>query len=301
MSKRLIADGNTGRVAILEGGSRSAFDDPSAYMNRVYFHSDLDYLSVVQEVQLDAVTFPSVTAGHHTRRSGKKGKSTVNIPEPQAGVRTYILGNVLGDLDGPVVVFYNGSPLNGPIIMATSDAIWDIRDVYLDPGSGNLMWGPYTHDFPAGSTTFRSVSVGVASGQFVITETYFVTDATLPGQTLSGISVLKLNLGSQNPTSNETLHIEPTLFIASKGKLDSRLRYISKSNGDARAYLYAGRTLDLDNGAMRMAVSQEGGGYTDSMFYGSGSNWIHPYGQSGYAAPPRPDMWKPDPPIGVKW
>jgi hypothetical protein len=257
MTKRLIADGVTGRVAIMEGGSRHAFDSPSDHMDKIYFHSDLDYLSIVQKAYIAGVYMPPIQAGYTERvfRDGKKGTYVFTEPKIVQGVRTYVVANVLGDLNGPVITLYQGRPVTGPLLLC------DISSSETVSGGAVIP-----------TRAYRSVGFGISGGTITVTETYLsIGGGTVPGYTLNDVVALKLNLGSANPTSAESLHIEPTLFIASKGKLDSRLRYLARS-ASPDTYLLPGRTMDLSNGGVRYANSDGANTVTDTGPY-EGSWW----------------------------
>lgn len=66
MSKTFYADGETGKVAIMEGAfSQTVFDNPQANSDKIYFHSDFLYLKHVGDLS-GSVSYSAVTAGYYT-------------------------------------------------------------------------------------------------------------------------------------------------------------------------------------------------------------------------------------------
>lgn len=77
MAKKLYSDGNTGKVAIFNPAVAAAFDNPRGNLGAVYFHSDLDYVSVA------AVLDVNVT--HTARNVGGTGSHGYATPQFSAG------------------------------------------------------------------------------------------------------------------------------------------------------------------------------------------------------------------------
>lgn len=228
MAKRLMADGKTGKVCIMEGGSRSVFENPRDNLNKVHFHSDLDYLTIVQQMTIAGLSMPAVAKKFdaYTVDSKKgKGSDTYYVPHFQSGTRYYNLGTLVGDPDGPILGFMGNQPLASfPLFWRTS--------------------GDYN--------AFRTVSLVRRGSEVWLSENWMNLGLDIPEQTIADIKIVKFNLMSDsNPNSNYKLMIKPDRFIASGGKLDSAARYVKKMDAGAPFAMYYGRTMDCSNGGGR--------------------------------------------------
>ncbi len=267
MSRRLMADGVTGKVAIMREGSRDAFENPKKNLNKIHFHSDLDYLGVVQQLFIANVAFPQVTGITEVVESKSKGGGFFGgkhshtdrfyYPQIQNGIRYYYLGDIVGDIDGPMLGFRDGTtPLTAiPIYNAS----------YQQHGSSYQAW--------------RAVSLGLDGSKIMMKETWYSMGADIPAQSVNDIRIVKFNMMTgANLPDNRTLFISPDRFIASKGKLDSRNRYVQRSD-TGPYWVYYGRTMNTDNGGGRWvypvlsngqvqnAYLEEGGYRSDDPFY----------------------------------
>lgn len=265
MSRRLMADGVTGKVAIMREGSRDAFENPKDNLGKIHFHSDLDYMGIVQQLFIANVAFPARQGSIEKVESSEKGggffgkshTKTFYYPRAQSGIVYYYLGDIVGDIDGPMLGFRDG---NTPLT-----AIPIYQNTYNSKGSNYQAW--------------RSVSIGLDGSKIMMKETWYSMGADLPAQSVNDIRIVKFNMMTgANLPDNRTLYITPNLFIASKGKLDSRNRYVKRS--DAGPYwVYYGRTMNTDNGGGRWvypvvvngqvqnAYMEEGGYQSDTPFY----------------------------------
>lgn len=267
MSRRLMADGKTGKVAIMRQGSRDAFENPKDNLGKIHFHSDLDYMGIVQQMFIANVAFPARQGSIEEVKSTSKGggffggkhshTTTYYYPRAQSGIAYYYLGDIVGDIDGPMLGFRDG---NMPL---TSIPIY--QNTYNWKGSNYQAW--------------RSVSIGLDGSKIMMKETWYSMGADLPAQSVNDIRIVKFNMMTgANLPDNRTLYITPNVFIASKGKLDSRNRYVKRSD-NGPYWVYYGRTMNTDNGGGRWvypivnngvvqnAYLEEGGYQSDTPFY----------------------------------
>lgn len=243
MARRLIADGNTGRVAIMKEGSRDAFMNPKDNLSKIHFHSDLDYLGIVQQVFAPAIALPFVggerfAVTYKEKNSwGKSKEKTKWFPYMKSGLGKYVLGDIVGDLEGPIIAFRGNSPMN-------------MAPVYTNQWmqDGNAYFAR------------RSVSVCVEGSRIILLDSWISCGVDLPSISVGDIRVAKFNLmvGANLP-SNKTLHIDPTRFIASRGKLDSRNRYVYKAPYGP-LWLFTGKTMAFGyDGGMKWATCDSAG------------------------------------------
>ncbi|MCA0944482.1 hypothetical protein LCM08_06125 [Salipiger pacificus] len=238
--RRLIADGNTGRLAILTGASRAAFDDPAGNMSDVLFHSELDYLRVEQEV-IGTVTFPRRDAQWKTV---EKKKSKWKLPVLAQGEALFPVATAVGDVDSPIAVF----TLDGSQVGAT--AIMD--DLNIGPESDGFQALVESLNSAGGKQALRTVSTFIApDGQITVREKYLLYGAHLPEASLS-LRIVKFNaLTGPDPDEPFTLKLTPSQVVASQGKLNSNYRYVRKVPGGLAKFRFVyGRTMDLQNGSL---------------------------------------------------
>lgn len=246
MSRRLMADGVTGKVAIMREGSRDAFENPKDNLSKIHFHSDLDYLGIVQQLFLANVAFPAIPGkiGSYTTTSkggflgSKSSSKTYYYPMLQSGQNTYIVGSIVGDTDGPMLAFRDD------VVPLTMIPIFQTN--YVKDGSNHTGW--------------RQVSIGLNGNDIVVQEDWYSLGVDIPEQSINNIRIVKFNMmvGANLP-DNRTLLITPNLFIASKGKLDSRNRYIRRS-ATGPYWVYYGRTMNSENGGGRWVYPIINGG-----------------------------------------
>lgn len=266
MSRRLMADGVTGKVAIMRQGSRDAFENPKDNLGKIHFHSDLDYLGIVQQIIIDSVAFPArkgliETVEVSSKGGGFLGKGSKTkryyYPMVSSGINYYYVGDVVGDLDGPMIGFRDGVM---PMTMTPTFQTTFFKD-------GNAYFG------------WRNVTLGLDGSRIVVKETWYSLGVDIPAQSINNIKIVKFNMmvGANLPAS-QTLLISPTKFIASKGKLNSSNRYVQRSiNGPY--WLYPGKTMNsengggrwvypiVNNGVVQNAYMEENGYKSDTPFY----------------------------------
>lgn len=258
MARRMMADGTTGKVAIMEGGSRDAFNNPTSNLSKIHFHSDLDYLTVVQQMFIPQVSFGAIQGRTQSidtgKKGGKKGGSTIIVPLPSGGTNYYHIGTLAGDPTGPTLGFSNNQPLSSMILYTNSYQ------------SYNSAW-----------SAMRSVSLVQQGSELYIAEQWYSLGANLPAQAIYNVQVVKFNLMSdQNPNSPYKLYITPTRFIASGGKLDSATRYVKRSPGGPW-FVFPTRTMDCANGGGRWART-DGSYYDENGYVGTWTAETGPVG-----------------------
>lgn len=254
MVKRLILDGNTGDMAILSSRGRYPFDHPESALDQVHFHSRLDYFAVVEKISIPVISFASVAATYYTYTSCDKGGfmknddcHTVSIPTPYSGSRQYLLGSLSSDTTSPIIGFFT---FNGRRYQTSGACI----------KSSNSEWSAYA--------SWRNIGISMSGNNVFLTEDYMGIGEPVPAQVITNVEIFKFKLMTDaNPTSTKTLQITPTRFIASRGKLDSNLRYVRRTlNPDH--YLTYGRTMDLANGGVRYMMP-DGSHVDDNGYNGS--------------------------------
>lgn len=253
MSRRLMADGVTGKVAIMREGSRDAFENPKDNLSKIHFHSDLDYLGIVQQMVIANVAFPKITGkiGSYTTTSkgggflGKGSHSkTYYYPMLQSGQNSYNIGTIVGDVDGPMLAFRDD------VMPLTMIPIFQSN--YVKDGSNYTGW--------------RQVSIGLSGNNVIVQEDWYSLGVDIPEQSINNIRIVKFNMmvGANLP-DNRTLYITPQVFIASKGKLDSRNRYVRRST-TGPYWVYYGRTMNSENGGGRWVYPVVNGGVVQNAY-----------------------------------
>lgn len=109
---------------------------------------------------------------------------------------------------------------------------------------------PANTQIQAVGSSFRTVAIELTTTTVRVYETAWVYQHNLP----SIQKTYKVVLFSQpivNATT-KTFHIEPTLFTASRGKLDTRNNYLRRSVSSPMFWFSAGRTADAANGSFRI-------------------------------------------------
>lgn len=257
MARRLIADGNTGRVAIMKEGSRDALVNPKDNLSKIHFHSDLDYLAIVQQVFAPAIALPAIRGEQFTVTWKEKGglfkgdkTHTEYFPKLKSGVGKYVIGDIVGDVDGPIIAFRGNSPMN---LMPVHMSSWS--------QNGNSYYSE------------RTVTICVEGGKIILLDTWTSCGASIPAITIGDVRLAKFNLMTgANLTSNKTLEITPTRFIASRGKLDSRNRYVYRAPGGP-LWLFTGKTLNVGyDGGLKWATCDAYG----NVSYVTANGYIEP-------------------------
>lgn len=161
------------------------------------------------------------------------------------------------------------------------------RHTYLtpNPASGavnslthNLGYVPHALVFvgndmlPANSqiqhvgSSFRTVAIEVTTTQVRVFETAWVYQHDLPAITKNyKIVLFTQKLGS---SGNQTLRIEPSQFIASRGKLNTAYNYLRRSLTSPMFWFSKGKTADVANGSFKI-VTANGSTITRSPYNGS--------------------------------
>lgn len=114
MSKTFYADGNSGKVAIMEGDlDLNAVNNPILNTNKLYFHSDLNYLYRVAKFSGNA-TFDAVPANSWNTREVEMGTIAWNIGSP-----IIFLGRI------------NGVETNINLLVQSNNNLGDFRFVWF--------------------------------------------------------------------------------------------------------------------------------------------------------------------------
>jgi hypothetical protein len=119
MSKRLFAGKIPGTstyvTSIYSGTDDNPLSNPTAYLDRLYFDTRLDYMHLVRTIDI-SVAFPGEGV---TTDCGKKGKNCADIP--RQGTRDYDLG-AHGQSYTPTCLIYdrdNGRAITGTMFIQT--------------------------------------------------------------------------------------------------------------------------------------------------------------------------------------
>jgi len=100
-----------GTIAIYENTDDDPFDDPLDHLDRVKFHSDLDYLKII-DVQTYSLTLPAIGTGGSGQGSGGRHGLRTNLYTLGAHGRPgqpFVLGKV--DVGGVPVAFVGSVPV----------------------------------------------------------------------------------------------------------------------------------------------------------------------------------------------
>lgn len=257
MARRMMVDGASGKLAIMANGSRDVLLNPGKNLSKLHFHSDLDYLMMSSQLYFDTLTFggtPAVWDSVWIENKKGKGGYTQYYPRPTAGVRSYYLGECPGNPNDPVVGWYTS---DGPTIecwWTSYDPQYRFMSGYYEPPRGQFQIGgaaPLAAFTNTKGNFNRNITFKMVGNSVYLIERYFFCGMDLPTQSIRQIRMARFNLmSSSNPTSNKTLEITPTRFIASRGKLDSSGRYLYRSY-NPQYWLQYGQLLDCQNGGVR--------------------------------------------------
>ncbi|MDV2968721.1 hypothetical protein RZ532_22285 [Nitratireductor aquimarinus] len=117
---------------------------------------------------------------------------------------------------------------------------------------GNDMLPANTQIQHVGSS-FRTVAIELTTTQVKIYETAWIYQHALPAITKTyKVLLFTPPLGGDE---SETLRIEPTRFIASKGKLDSNHNYIRRAPTNPMFWFSKGKTADAGNGSFKIVTA----------------------------------------------
>lgn len=141
-------------ISIYEGGDNAPLSNPSAYINRMYFDSRFDYLSLVATIDTSvSMPFEGITT-----QCGKKGKSCAAIV--RSGSRSYVIAQH-GQTYVPSVLIYdlsNNRALTGSqFIQSISNTSFRLCNVVVDGTNIYLRerWFVRYNDLPAYGVNYR--------------------------------------------------------------------------------------------------------------------------------------------------
>jgi hypothetical protein len=219
MARTLHADGTTGKVYIYKGDAApSTYETPTGpQLGELHFHSDLSYLGNAQVIDV-TLTHPERTRSSSTSK-GLFGSTTYY--NPRQGTENYTLASHGFGRVVPFVSFY---------------------------GSAQLPAGTVVQQ--AGESA-RAVSIFVTSTAVQLFENWVTFDDTLPAISRNYRVFMFETLFSG--AGNESIRIEPTLFRAGFGKLDTAYRYVRES-GAPDFYVTAAKTADVQGGGLRVVL-----------------------------------------------
>lgn len=115
-------------------------------------------------------------------------------------------------------------------------------------------------------SSFRTVAVEVNSTQVRLFETSWVYQHALPAI----VQTYKVVLFTPKlvPSGNKTVHITPTTFVASRGKLNSAYNYLRRALTSPMFWFSKGKTADVANGSFKI-VTANGGAIAKTHYNGS--------------------------------
>ena len=209
MSKTFYADGQTGKVAIMEGNfSQTIFDNPQANTDKLYFHSSFHYLRKITQITR-SITLPT--------RYSVSGSTITPFH-----TATYNLGTTTWkNTDTPINFTYiNGAPFNGShVIQKVNNNIWRVLNLYYTLSSGSIRIQVQENCLVAESVSSVVPAITV---NFVVNLCTF-TDSLPTGQT--------------------TVNITPTECTFNAGKFDSGNYYLNVAPLGFKVYQGAHITL----------------------------------------------------------
>lgn len=222
MPPKLKAEGSSGRVAIYDADTEAAFTNPQANLDKVYFHSDLDYFVMRQKfsatITLPSRSIPSngdggvaVTVGGFTVwESGADGDATTG------GVTSHQIGTHNISDPFPLAII-NGSVISGTQIIR------------------------------ADAQRRRAVSVGVTSTEVLLYEAWNGGDGqNFPSENVS-VDVYLFSTTTA-PDASEIIKLTPSRIIASAGKLDSDGNHVKLDATSSLKMPLDGETIDVSGG-----------------------------------------------------
>jgi len=225
MAPRLKAIGSTGTVAIYDADTEAAFTDPLNNLDKVYFHSDLDYFVMRQKfdttISLPSRSVPSngdggaiTTIGGFTIwESGEDSGATTG------GVDSYQIGTHSITDPFPLAII-NGTVISGTLIIRADDQ------------------------------RRRAVSVGVTSSEVLLYECWNGGGGNnLPSENVD-VTVYLFSTTTA-PDASEIIKLTPSRIIASAGKLDSDGNHVKLDATSSVKMPLGGETIDLGDGGFR--------------------------------------------------
>ena len=259
-----MTDPETGRCALFdENGSSGDFDDPNSarnaplnspasHLDKVYFHSDFDYLDVSHG--------PTVVTVNH---------SAVSVGSPPAG-QPFRFGFTTAAADRLLLTHSLGyAPL--ALVIYDDNVCWPGMPVQSDGGGGARFVTAYSTSTEIRLYEFASVgSSDLAATSLDYTVIVFKDPPA--------------------PSGDVLMDFDPSTGVVKMGlgKFESSRRYLQVVDGGSPFGLSLGRTIDLNNGAPR-AVRPDGTTFNPvpsslqlglSRFGLTGANWGYVYGSS---------------------
>lgn len=219
MARTLHADGNTGKVYIYNNDADPAtYETPASdQLGDLHFHSDLSYLGNAQVIDV-TITHPQRTRSSSTSK-GLFGSSTYY--NPRQGTETYTLsGHNFGEVV-PFVPFYGSAQLPAGTVIQQAGESARAVSVYVTPTDVQLFENWVTFDNTLGAVT-RQYKV-------------FLFQTLFTG------------------AGNESIRVEPTVFRAGFGKLDTAYRYFRESQ-TPDFYVTDDKTADVQGGGLRAVL-----------------------------------------------
>lgn len=102
-------------------------------------------------------------------------------------------------------------------------------------------------------TSFRTIAVQVTEHEVGIYETAWVYNHGLPEIAMNYKIVLFTP--PLEPSGDQLILVEPSRFIASRGKLDSNRNYLRHAPTNAELFFSKGKTADAGNGSFRIVTA----------------------------------------------
>jgi hypothetical protein len=225
MPPKLKAEGSTGRVAIYDSATEAAFTNPQANLDKVFFHSDLDYF-VMREKFSATITLPS-----RNIPSNGDGGVAVSI----GGFTVWESGEDGGTVTGAVDSHLIGThSVTDPFPLAIID--------------GSVISG--TQIIRSNALQRRAVSVGVTSTEVLLYEAWNGAGGQdLPSEDVS-VTVYLFSTATA-PDASEIIKMTPNRIIASAGKLDSDGNHVKLDATSSVKIPTGEETIDLGDGGMR--------------------------------------------------
>lgn len=131
MSKRLLANGNTGLVSISDPDADII--NPLSNLNKIYFHSDLEYLFVRQTV-VGSLSLP-FRQFNSSDASGAFGSTVYTIATHNLGYTPLVFGFVTGttqSLVGETILQAAGTANIRTIMLGADSTVIYAREIFLN-------------------------------------------------------------------------------------------------------------------------------------------------------------------------
>lgn len=231
MTKKLFANGANGDVAVYEGGYEAAFTNPLANLDKVYFHSALDYVGV-DRIYTGVISHPARTA------SATDDKYLASNKRPLTGTQEWTL-----------LSFPNAGYIPQAVLVVNGEQL---------PGAA-----PIQRNGPASA---RYAILRMTNTAAILHERWHTFNDSIAALNIT--YTLYIFTGPIAQAGNKTLYISPNQMIASRGKLDTAYRYIRSKATSPDFRLIRGATADVSGGGLRM-VTPAGTVINDGVYNGS--------------------------------